>query len=527
MKLNSNQTLVDSYLGLLSAPTQTSVKRVATNGIADQNAVNQLAEAVKGYVPKLWDGDWESQGKYPSQSEADFAVCGLLTREALVMRIPDNALQDAVCRAFALSDLFRPEKENQIAKYAVPKLIASSLQTRDEFARDLREKGFIQPGNASNAAQHEQAFSAIHEQKPTIIETPQSARYQLIPASCLLTTKPPPRNWIIKDFLPSKIVATLIASGGTGKSFLAMHIAVTAAAGSSLFSKFLATKSAKVVFISGEDDKIELQRRIHAVTQGMSEALRAVVGSNIHFVDVADSFELFTNKTQFGEVHMTAVPELLVECIKETVGDEVDLVIVDPVSRFRGGEENSAGDTTRFVQALQYVRDKLNTTVLTLHHVNKGAKANGSSQNNARGSSAFIDGVRLVYELNALSEDDVKKQYGSSDSTPRLLTLNTVKTNYGSPIETLTLSKRLDGSLELFTMQAGDHQKMAILQEIKITAFTKSQFKETYGHVKGKFGLSQKALVQKLDAFAKEGLINTPTRSSMQLTQFGQSLLNT
>lgn len=350
-------------------------------------------------------------------------------------------------------------------------------------------------------------------------------QFTLVPASDLLSTLPPPREWLLTEFLPKKIVASVIAAGGTGKSFLAMHIAVALAAGSSLFSKYIASTPSKVVFISGEDDTIELQRRLHAVTQGLPQNLIQSIKSNIQFIDLADSFELFTEKRLVGDVQMTSVPVDLVNSIKQKLGDEVGLVIVDPVSRFRGGEENSAGDTTRFVQALQYIRDQLNATVLTLHHVNKGAKTNGSGQNNARGSSAFIDGVRLVYELNALSEEEVKKQYGSPTVTPRVMTLSCVKSNYGKPIDSLTLCKRLDGSLELFAMQAGQHQKLAILQEIKIAQLSKTKFKETYGDANGTFGLSEKALLDKLAAYEKEKLITIPRRGTMQLTPAGETLL--
>ena len=350
-------------------------------------------------------------------------------------------------------------------------------------------------------------------------------KYSIISASDLLASPPTPREWLLKDFLPKKIVSSVIAAGGTGKSFLAIHIAVALGAGSSLFSKFIATSPCKVVFISGEDDRNELQYRIHAATQGMPANLIQNVKNNINFIDLADSFELFTNKPSSGEVDMTNVPVNLVRTIKQKLGEEIGLLIVDPVSRFRGGEENSAGDTTRFVQALQYLRDQLNATVLTLHHVNKGAKSNGSNQNNARGSSAFIDGVRLVYELNSLSEEEVKKQYGASSVIPLLMTLKSVKSNYGKPIEPLTLSRRNDGSLELFTMEAGEHQTLCILQEIKISQLSKTQFKQTYGSATGKFGLSEKALLHKLAEFEKAGLVTIPNRGTMQLTKSGESLL--
>ena len=518
MKLAKNQALVDSYLNLLpptAAPTPNTFTNTA--GVASTEAINKLAETVRGFMPKVWDGDWQSVGRYPSQSEADFAICGLLAQEALVQRIPDDELHDAVFRAFALSGLFRPEKAGKVAIYAIKKQLALKIQARNEFAQSLRDKGFVLPSNTSNDLQHEAV--AVVEEKAHL------TKYTLIPASNLLASPPPPRDWVIKNFLPSKIVAAVIAPGGAGKSYLAMHIAVSAASGSSLFSKFRATKLSKVVFISGEDDKIELQRRIHAVTQDLAPSPKDSVSNNIFFIDFADSFELFTNKTMSGEVYMTDVPNKLVESITDAVGGEVDLVIVDPISRFRGGEENSAADTTRFVQALQFIRDRLNTTVLTLHHVNKGAKGNGSSQNNARGSSAFIDGVRLVLELTLLSDDEIKKLYGSPLIMPRLATLSTVKTNYGTPIDPLVLSKRSDGSLELFNIPAGEHQKLAILQEIKISKLTKTQFKEAYGDVNGKFGLSEKSLVKKLDEYEHEKLIEIPNRLPMKLTQLGESLI--
>ena len=350
--------------------------------------------------------------------------------------------------------------------------------------------------------------------------------FNLIPAASLLATEPPKREWVIQDFLPRKIVSSIIAAGGTGKSFLAMHIAVSVASGSSLFGRFQPTRPMKVIFISGEDDCPELQRRLHKATSFLPIHIRNNINANLHFMDLADSFELFTAKTNKGEVSITDVPSLICEQINSEIGSDIGLVIIDPISRFRGGEENMAADTTRFVQALQQIRDRLNTCVLTLHHVNKQSGGNGASQNNARGSSAFIDGVRLVYQLNILTDTEVEKMYGKSPLTPKLLTLQSVKSNYGRPIEPITLSRKDDGSLELFGMVAGDHQKKAILQEIRISSLSKTQFKDTFGDAKGKFALSEKALVKKLDEFVEAKLLVTPSRSPMVLTDLGKKMLD-
>lgn len=357
------------------------------------------------------------------------------------------------------------------------------------------------------------------------IKQPQHKNFQLIPASELLASPPPSRDWVIEDFLPRKIVAAIIAAGGTGKSYLAMHIAVSVASGSTLFDKFKAKTPKKVVFISGEDDVSELQRRLHKAAAGLAVQPKMLVDKNLYFIDLADSFELFTEKNRQGEISITENPSQICKSITSKIGGDIGLIIIDPISRFRGGEENLAADATRFVQALQQIRDQLDTSVLCLHHVNKNAGM-GGNQNNSRGSSAFIDGVRLVFQLNNMAEKDIKNSYGIQIKLPEVLTLQSVKSNYGRPTAPLTLARRTDGSLEAFDLVPGDGQQKAILQQIAQENLSKTQFKELFGGVKCKFGLAEKALAEKLEALNAAGLINIPNRSPMTLTEKGQKLIN-
>jgi RecA-family ATPase len=280
-----------------------------------------------------------------------------------------------------------------------------------------------------------------------------------------------------------------------------------------------------VVYVTGEDDLEEIHRRFARITADLPIAVKNKIATHFNIIDFADAFELFTTKPPHGETQITLVPERICRTIAGRF-DEVGLVIIDPISRFRGGDENVAADTTRFVQALQQIRDRLNTAVLCIHHVHKNAKANGTSQNNARGSSALIDGVRLVFELNVLSSDEIKKQYGVTDTPLQIVTLNCVKTNYGKAPDPLILKRKNDGSLEPFGMQAGDYLRQALLQEISIAGLSKSQFKSTYGGVDGKFGLSEKALVRKIDEYVADGLVTAPVRSAMAVTPKGQETLN-
>jgi RecA-family ATPase len=353
----------------------------------------------------------------------------------------------------------------------------------------------------------------------------QASSFEFIPASKLLSSLPVPRSYLIDEFLPARLVSLLIAPGGTGKSMLILLIAVCVAAGIPLFGRFPVQQAKKVLLISGEDDNEEIQRRLHKILAGESEEIKTLVGKNLFFLDLSDRFELFTEKPPHGETRITDVPDRIVHELSNQIGSDFSLAIVDPGARFRGGEENLAADTTRFVQALQLIRNLLNAAVLVVHHVNKSAKGSISSQNNARGSSALIDGVRLVYELNLMSEQEIVKRFGSINLGTPLLTLSCVKTNYGKPIDPIIIERLDNGTLALASKLPSDIQNSLILSEIQRSPMSKSAFKEKFGGTKNKFGISEKILLVKLTELESKGYLKIPARGDMSLTKSGVALL--
>ena len=96
-------------------------------------AVDELCAWASGHYPELWRGGWkelsgpDGEAKYPSQSEADMALLGGLSREALALGCPVDYLQATVLAAFRKSGLYRYEKEEQTKKYTLPKVIASAM----------------------------------------------------------------------------------------------------------------------------------------------------------------------------------------------------------------------------------------------------------------------------------------------------------------------------------------------------------------------------------------------------------------
>ena len=369
-----------------------------------------------------------------------------------------------------------------------------------------------------------QTLSEMEDQLGSNLEPHLERRFEVLSSSVLLQSPPKPREYLIDGFLPEKIVMGLFAPGGSGKSMLTLATAVCVASGLPLFGTLHVKAPKRVVYISGEDDAEELKRRLYRMTDGLFLEHKALIGQNLHFVDLADKFELFTEKPHQGETRISKVPEAVAKSIEEQVGS-ASLIIVDPASRFRGGEENSAGDTTRFVQALQCLRDQLQATVWLVHHVNKGARVNGANQNNARGSSALIDGLRLGYELNVMEPSEVKRLFGDSFAHDELLTLRATKSNYGKPIDPVVLKRCQDGILAIVHQNPEDARKNNLLRAIQAAALTKTQFRDRYAGVNGPLGVSEKALVRQINDLKVEGLILVPDRGVMTLTKAGESRL--
>lgn len=433
------------------------------------------------------------------------------------------------------NDIFRHTTPHQDAKSGIRRGILSRFEKGMDYKENLElaYKYVFSPEHFNIKFDHsevkfifEGAWEEYLRKNPNGIFQRNKAPLRLLSAKDLISAEPPEREWVFKRLLPKNIAAALIAAGGTGKSFMAIHMAAAAASGGMFLDEFISEKPIKVVFVSGEDDQNELNRRLRSAIKNFSASHQSLVDNNLSFIDFSGSFELFTNKLSFGETSITETPAKLIKMIQDKLGNEVGLIIVDPVSRFRGGEENSAPDTTRFVQTIQLLSEQLNSTVLLIHHVNKNAKANGTGQNNARGSSALVDGVRLVMELNALSDKEMKDQFNIAPGTKELLSLSVVKSNYGKKIMPITVEKTDDGSFVPFRQERGDYRKIEALKKIHEKPSTKTEFRDKFGGIKKYFALSEKALVSLLDEMEEAGLIKIPPRGNMEITELGLASLS-
>lgn len=260
----------------------------------------------------------------------------------------------------------------------------------------------------------------------------------------LLATEPIPRRWLLTDMLPLNIVGMLVAPGGTGKSQLMLQLGIAVAANLPLCELWPVGESGKTLLLFAEDDMAEVHRRLRntmlELVPGNSNLSQALE-DHLFIKSLLAQNNLMTQASaaRRGVESTNYVDKLLLTVAGIT---DLKLIVIDPASRFRGGDENSSDDVTRFVEQLERVREATGATILVCHHANKAGlnpHSGVSGQAKGRGSSAMTDGVRWQANL----EYD-KSSNGAGRSN---LKLEVVKSNYTKPMSPAILVRKDSGYL--------------------------------------------------------------------------------
>ena len=279
-------------------------------------------------------------------------------------------------------------------------------------------------------------------------------------ASRFLNNTPPDLEWIFKGTLLARTTGMLVGPGAAGKSTFAILMLIAAATGRDILPGiFTPTKPGKALGVFGEDDETILHHRFHTMAKTLfkddKEALDLLcknllmvptTGKDVRFISLA-SKDL--EQSDFFTEVKTAVCEI----------ENLRLIILDPVSRFHGAEENDNGAGTFLVSLMERIAQKTGAAVIFLHHVGKksGMTPNGFDlvaamhQDASRGASGLTNGVRWQCNLSGLPEKECKKLIGVKDAQPgQYLAVKVSKKNYGLPEDVHYLERHAGGLLRPF-----------------------------------------------------------------------------
>lgn len=266
-----------------------------------------------------------------------------------------------------------------------------------------------------NFAEMDQRFAQHRTEHPYTPEHPMTpdGRSQFYSAATLKGKPVKQREWLVHGLIPQKTVTLFGGDGGTGKSLLALQLAVAVATSGGWIGK--GVSGGRVIYMSAEDDDDELHRRL-------DDILRA---ERLTYDDLSG----LTMRSLAGEDALLAVDSQMSlmrsELFKELDGRAADesprLVVIDTLADVYPANENDRAKVRQFIGILRGLALKRGCAVLLLGHPSLTGLNSGTG---ASGSTAWNNSVRSRLYLSRITDNGFE-----ADPDRRVMT--TMKANYG------------------------------------------------------------------------------------------------
>ncbi|MES2280097.1 MAG: helicase RepA family protein [Pseudomonadota bacterium] len=350
-----------------------------------------------------------------------------------------------------------------------------------------------------------------------------------------LNSAPSPRRWLVKDLVVLGKVGAVVAPGGSSKSQWMLQLAVSVASGIPLADHWEIGETGGALVFCAEDDDDEIHRRLHRIQshltmKGHAKDL-AGLDQRLFVFSTIGTDTLLTKKGPTGEVSATVTVERIAALARQV--PDLRLIVIDPASRFRGGEENSNEDATRFVEALESLAQQTGATVLLAHHANKYSSSTGDvSQGASRGASALTDGLRWQMNMNRPTDAQAKAFGVSMDVLGSFVAATVTKTNYSAIPAAVLLERVQDGYLSAVnaTQARQSAEQKAIVAVLRVLdnqerPISARRLEDDYGGVKKTLQMSKQSVREALKLAADRGYVQGGERKPLVITLAGADWL--
>jgi len=303
---------------------------------------------------------------------------------------------------FIKSKLLKRDEYNEIAFLDV--LAANSISNPKAYCIDLLEKSNRRKLNIL-ILQYRSALQDSSESVAKIkgdlvmqLENIKDTRDKIVQPTSILDIEEEDIYFYTKDWLPipKKAITILGGAGGASKSALILQLLMRLLKedpGLRVFgwlSEDLKgyTKKRFSNFKNDffQNEELELFRRIDI--SGSSDIPFFVLNINANGIEVSEEWYKF----------------------KEEMSP-YDIIVLDPLIAFFGGEENSNTHARKFMNLLNEWVEKEDKTLILIHHSKKPTGKDNRDDITIRGAGAIVDAARLAYEAKGVSLDDYKKDY--------------------------------------------------------------------------------------------------------------------
>jgi len=349
-----------------------------------------------------------------------------------------------------------------------------------------------------------------------------------------LDTEPPPRRYLLVDRLALSIVGLLVGSGGTGKSMGVVQILLSVATGLPVWGAWSVAEAGSVLYLAAEESAEELHRRVYAAYRAAIADpdvgdIRGALADRLYVHSLQGRQCLITAGT-YRDVVRTAYVERIIATARQI--PDLRLIVLDPVSRFRGGDENDSQAATMFIAALESIAQATGATVLGVHHTTKasqGANGDAMAQGAARGASALTDGCRWQLNLATMTPQEARRHGIADEDRQGYVRAEITKTNYAPPSPGLWLRRGAGGVLAAVDLGPDDSgptdeellpRIVALVRDraARGMEYSRRACEEQLGGVDGTLGIPQRRLRDLIELALTRGALvlrppATPTRN--------------
>ena len=203
----------------------------------------------------------------------------------------------------------------------------------------------------------------------------------------------PPVEFLVDQLLPESAFCMMYGAPGTGKSFLAIDMALSVAHGTEW--QGFEVKQGSVLYIAGEG------------VGGFGKRWKAW-SKHKGVTDKAPLFVLPLAVNFMDEDEMTRLMLTI-----DRLDQRFAMVVVDTVHRsMHGAEENSAAEMAKFIDACDAIQRHTGGTMLAVHHAGK------STTQGARGSNSLLGAVSTSLAVGKVDTQVVLKVEKQKDAEP-------------------------------------------------------------------------------------------------------------
>lgn len=189
---------------------------------------------------------------------------------------------------------------------------------------------------------------------------------------------------IVTGLIDRKDFIILSATAKTGKSMLALHLAMSVASGSHFLD--LETQAGKVLYLQTEVSSFQMSQRMDSMFSNLTDPEKLLISENLYICDETVRLDKDTGIQSLISAIESMKPVLL---------------ILDPFYTLHRKKEDSAEDMAPILSELKAITKKYDCGILVIHHQGKRNENQGSQPgHNHRGSSSFADVPDTSFSLS-------------------------------------------------------------------------------------------------------------------------------